>query len=54
MVTRKTTKTRWDPRVDDKPHSGPHSRFANKFSSKYLDRADYMLDAGVELGIIFI
>jgi len=50
MVARKTSNTRWDPKFDDKPHSGPHSRFAKKFSSKYLDRADYILDAGCGVG----
>lgn len=50
MVAGKTRSTRWDPTFDDKPYSGPHSRFVKKFSNKYLDRADYILDAGCGVG----
>jgi 2-polyprenyl-3-methyl-5-hydroxy-6-metoxy-1,4-benzoquinol methylase len=50
MVAGKTSSTRWDPKVDDKPYSSPHSRFVKKFSNKYLDRADWILDAGCGVG----
>jgi SAM-dependent methyltransferase len=50
MAPEKTTKTRWDPKFDDKPSVGPIGRFVTKFSSKYLHHADHILDAGCGVG----
>jgi ubiquinone/menaquinone biosynthesis C-methylase UbiE len=43
-------KTRWDPKVDNKPIIGPHNRFIQRFMSSYLRIDQHILDVGCGVG----
>src|SRR5262249_11960126 len=46
----KSVKTRWDPKVDDKPEIGPRSKFIHFFVKEYLGNANRILDVGCGIG----
>jgi len=50
VVRSKNIKTRWDPRVDNKPDNDPRSKFTQIFSSRYLRKANRILDVGCGIG----
>src|ERR1041384_5821145 len=49
-MTNKTIKTRWDPKVDNKPDNGPRFKFTRNFASNYLGKAARILDVGCGIG----
>lgn len=49
-MTNKTIKTRWDPKVDNKPDNGPRFKFTRNFASKHLGKATRILDVGCGIG----
>jgi 2-polyprenyl-3-methyl-5-hydroxy-6-metoxy-1,4-benzoquinol methylase len=50
FMRNKTVKTRWDPKVDNKPENGPRFKYTQIFGSKYLGTANRILDVGCGIG----